>query len=108
MKVVELESRDVQVLKNVIYDSFKKMNLEKVLSKIVFLASNGASVNNGMKSGLIFLLKEGYKWISFIWCCLQLLELGYSFNQFIKPLGQPLIYSCYIYKKIKRKMRELK
>ena len=84
------------------------MNLEKVLSKIVFLASNGASVNNGMKSGLIFLLKEGYKWIYFIWCCSQLLELGYSFNEFIKPLGQSLIYSCYIYKKIKRKMRELK
>ena len=37
------------------------LNLEKVLPKIVFPASDGASVNNGMKLGLIALLKEDYE-----------------------------------------------
>ena len=36
--------------------------LEKVLWKIFFLASNGASVNSRIKSGLIPLLKEDYEW----------------------------------------------
>ena len=44
-----LMNPDAQGLKNIIYDSFKKFNLEKVLSKTVFLASDGASVNSRMK-----------------------------------------------------------
>ena len=64
MRVAELGSQDAQDLKNVIYDSFKKNNFQKVSLKIIFLASDGASVNSGMKSGLMPLLKEDY-WIDF-------------------------------------------
>ena len=97
MKVAELESQDTQGLKKVIYNSFKKINLEKVLSKIVFLESHGTSVNSGMKSGSISLLKKDYEWISFIWCFLHCLELGLkeSLNEFIKPLNQSLIHLYY-------------
>ena len=48
---------------------------ESVLSKIVFLFSDGASVN-GKDSGLIRLLQEDFPWISFIWCFSQRLKLA--------------------------------
>ena len=105
LKVAELESQDTQGLKKVIYNSFKKINLEKVLSKIVFLESHGTSMNSGMKSGSISLLKKDYEWISFIWCFLHCLELGLkeSLNEFIKPLNQSLIHLYYWYKKLSKK-----
>ena len=105
MKVAELGSQDAAGLKNVIYDSFKETNLEKVLSKIVFLASDGASVNSRMKSDLISLLKEDYEWISFVWCFSQHLEfaLKESLNEFIKPLDQSLIHLHCLYKKSSKK-----
>ena len=44
-----LTNPDAQGLKNIINNLFKKFNLEKVLSKTVSLASDGASVNSRMK-----------------------------------------------------------
>ena len=87
----------------------KKINLEKVISKIVFLESDGASINSETKSGLMFLFKEDYQGISFTWCSHRL-ELGLknSLNKFIKPLDQSLIDLYYLYKKSSKKMRELK
>ena len=60
---------------------------ESVLSKIVFLFSDGASVN-GKDSGLIRLLQEDFPWISFIWCFTHRLELALkdALKEFIKPV----------------------
>ena len=44
LRVAELGSQDAQDLKNVIYDSFKKNNFQKVSLKIIFLASDGETV----------------------------------------------------------------
>ena len=57
-------------------DSFKENSLERALEKIIFLYSDGASVNSGKDSGLIKLLQEEYPWISFIWCFSHRLELA--------------------------------
>ena len=77
---------------------------------MVFLASDGASVNIGMKSGLISLLKEDYERISFTWHFSHPLELGLwdSLNKFIKPLDQLLIHLNYLYKKSSKKNARVK
>ena len=41
----------------------KKKNLESVLDKMVFLSSDGASVNSGKKSGMIHMFQEDYEWM---------------------------------------------
>ena len=51
--VTPADSQDAPRLKNAIFATFHKHSLESVLSKIVFLSSDGASVNSGKDSGLI-------------------------------------------------------
>ena len=64
--VASADSQDAPGLKNAIFATFLKHSLESVLSKIVFLSSDGASVNSGKDSRLIRLLEEDFPWISFI------------------------------------------
>ena len=66
--VAPADSQDAPGLKNAIFATFHKHSPESFLSKIVFLSSDGASVNSGKDSGLIRLLQEDFPWISFIWC----------------------------------------
>ena len=47
------DSQDVSGLKQTIFATFRKLLLESVLKKIVFLLVDGASVNCGKDSGLI-------------------------------------------------------
>ena len=69
LTVAELnKSQDAQGLKRALFKSFEDHNIEGILNKIIFLASNEASVNIGLKSGLITLTKQDFEWVSFIWC----------------------------------------
>ena len=61
-------SQDAIGLKSAIISAFERQGLEFVIERMVFLSSNGASVNSGSKSGLIRLFQENYPYISFIWC----------------------------------------
>ena len=83
---------------------------ESVLSKIVFLFSDGASVNSGKDSGLIRLLQEDFPWISFIWCFSHQLELALkgTLKEFVELLDTSLMHLFYLYKKSSKKLRELK
>ena len=56
-------SQDAVGLKEAIKNAFKEKNLESVLDKMVFLSSDGASVNSGKKSGLIRMFQEDYEWM---------------------------------------------
>ena len=49
--VAPADSQDAPGLKNAIFATFHKHSLESVLSKIVFLSSDGASVNSGKDLG---------------------------------------------------------
>ena len=60
------DSQDAPGLKNAIFATSHKHSLESVLSKIVFLSSDGASVNSSKDSGLIRLLQEDFPWIFFV------------------------------------------
>ena len=74
--VAPADSQNAPGLKNAIFATFHKNSLESVLSKTVFLSSDGASVNSGNDSGLIRLLQEDFPWIFFIWCFSHRLELA--------------------------------
>ena len=89
---------------------FINILFEFVLSKIVFLSSDGASVNSGKDSELIRLLQEDFPWISFIWCFSHWLELALkdALKEFIEPVDTSLIHSFYLYKKSSKKHQELK
>ena len=58
--VAPSESQDAPGLKRAITDSFKAHSLESALEKMVFLGSDGASVNSGKNSGLIKLFQEEF------------------------------------------------
>ena len=59
LTVAELtKSQDAQGLKRALFKIFEDHNIEGILNKIVLLALDGASVNSGLTSGLITLLKQ--------------------------------------------------
>ena len=56
-------NQDVPGLKQAIFATFRKNRLELFLKKVVFLTSDGVSVNCGKDSPLIR-LQEDFSWIS--------------------------------------------
>ena len=108
--VAPADSQDAPGLKNAIFATFHKHSLESVLSKIVFLSSDGASVNSGKDSGLIRLLQEDFPWISFICYFSHRLELALkdALKEFAETVDTSLMHSFYLYKKSSKKHRELK
>ena len=106
--VAPTDSQDPPGLKNAIFATFHKHSLESVLSKIVFLSSDGASVNSGKDSGQIRtitrllhsgLLQEDFPWISFIWCFSHQLGLALkdALKEFIEPVDTSLMHLFYLY-----------
>ena len=103
-------SQDAVGLKEAIKNAFKEKNLESVLDKMVFLSSDGASINSGKKSGLIRMFQEDYEWICFIWCFSHRLELALkdSLEEFFDPVDESLRHLYYLYKNSSKKLHELK
>ena len=66
--VAPSDSQDARGLKQAIFAIFRKKMLKLVFNNIVFLVSDGASVNCRKDSRLIKLLQEDFHCISFIWC----------------------------------------
>ena len=84
--------------------------MKDLIPKMVFLASDGASVNSGKNSGIIRLLQEDFPWVSFIWCFSHRLELALKddLKDFIDPVDESLRNLFYMYKMLSKKVRELK
>ena len=59
-------SQDAVGVFDAIKKAFSDNGLEFPLEKIVFLASDGALVNTGMKNGLISLVRKEFPWVGFI------------------------------------------
>ena len=59
-------SQDVNGIFEAIKKAFEKCDLLALLCKLIFLSSDGASVNSGKKSGLILLFREEKEWVAFI------------------------------------------
>ena len=96
-------------MKDAITATFIKHSLESVLEKIIFLVSDGASVNSGQNSGLIKLFQEDLPRLSFIWCFSHRLELALkdALNDYMQPVKTSLMHLFYLYKQSSKEHREL-
>ena len=79
---------------------------------MVFLASDGASVNSGLKNGLITKFQEsGLDWVAFVWCLSHRLELALKDSlgeEHMKEISTCLTNLFYLYKQSSKKLRELR
>ena len=105
LSLQDLRSQDASGIYEAIKKAFTKVGLENCLDKIVFLALDGATVNTGLKNGLIKLIRDDRPWVGFVW-----LELGIkdALSDWIKPVEVNLQYLYYMYEKSSKKLQELK
>ena len=104
------DSQDANGIFDAIKAAFEKHNLSSLLEKLIFLSSDGASVNSGEKSGLLSLFCEQNEWITFIWCfshCLQL-SLKDALKEYTSPVDDSLMYLFYLYKNSSKKTQRAK
>ena len=93
---------------NSIQQAFKdKWLADAIFEKLVYFCSDGASVNRGLKNGLISKLREFYgDFVAFFWC---LTNLNFPSKMHLRaPLWTTLLiflYKCY--KNSSKKWREL-
>ena len=87
-------SEDAPGSKEDIISAFSRHGLNSAIKKMVFLSSDGASVNSGSNSGLIRLFQENYPWLSFVWCFSHRHELSWkdALSEFLKPLDTSLTH----------------
>ena len=65
----DVPSQDAIGIEASIRAAFREHGLENLTDRVVFLASDGASVNSGLKNGLISKFREtGMNWVAFVWC----------------------------------------
>ena len=61
------DSQDARRLKECILSAFENHDMNDLIPKMAFMASDSASVNSGKNSGIIrLLLQEDFPWVSFI------------------------------------------
>ena len=103
-------SQDANGLHECIKTAFQIHGLAEAYEKIVFFASDGSSVNCGIKNGLIMLIKEELPWVSFLWCVAHRLELALkdSLKTWMEPINVCLMNLYYMYQKSSKKLREVK
>ena len=78
---------------------------------MVFLASDGASVNSDLKNGLIAKFRDsGMEWVAFVWCLSHRLELALkdSLSDHMNDISASLVNLFYLYNKSSKKLRELR
>ena len=98
-------SQDAAGIFDAMIAAFQKHNLSSL--KIIFLSSDGASVNSGHKPGLIFLLCENQEWVTFKWCFSHCLELALKdgLKMYTSPVDESLMHLFHLYKNSSKKLR---
>ena len=88
LSLQDLPSQDASGISEAIKKAFTEVGLETCLDKIVFLASDDAVVNTGLKNGLTKLIRDDRPWVGFVWCLAHRLELGIkdALSDWIKPV----------------------
>ena len=77
LSLKDLPSQDATGIMSAITSAFADIGLPELREKMVFLASDGASVNSGVKTGLAVKFREsGQEWLLFVWCLSHRLELA--------------------------------
>ena len=95
-------SQDAEGIFSAIKKAFADEGLEHLLRNIVFLASDGASVNSGIKEGLISLIRKETPREGFVWWFAHRLELALkqTLKQWFEPITTCLMNLYYLYEKL--------
>ena len=104
-------SQDADGIKSAITKAFYDIGMPELKDKMVFLASDGASVNSGIKAGLATKFRvDGIDWLVFVWCLSHQLELALkdSLDDVLAPVKKSLTNLFYLYHKSSKKLRELR
>ena len=108
--VVVPESQDSVGIKQTITDCFQEHGLSDILERIVFIGSDGASVNSGKDSRLVQQFQEEFPYLVFIWCFSHRLErsLEDALKYDMEPINTSLMHLFYMYGKSLKKTCKLK
>ena len=111
-EVMEIDEFDQTApgMLSAIKSAFSRNNLSNLWDKLIYLSSDGASVNCGKDSGLIAQIQEEHEWVLFVWCFSHRLELALkdALSDFTNPVDESLMHLYYLYHKSSKKLRELK
>ena len=105
----DVSSEDADGIKSAIMKAFDDIGMPELKDRMLFFASDGTSVNSGIKTGLATKFRDGIDWLVFVWCLSHQLELALKenlddvFTQFKKSLTNLF----YLYHKSSKKLREL-
>ena len=111
LSLKDLPSQDANGIMPAIIEAFNDVQMPFLKDKLVYLASDGATVNSGTKTGLAVKLREaGASWLVFVWCMSHRIELALkdSLDDAMQPIKKSLtaLFSCY--EKSSKKLRELR
>lgn len=106
----DLSSQDAAGIKEGIKEAFHKKGLDSILSKMVFLSSDGTATNSGLTGGLITLFRRDMPWVAFVWCFSHRLELSLkdALASEFESVEESLRHLFYIYQNSSKKLRELR
>ena len=76
LSLKDLPSQDANRIMSAIIEAFNDVQMPFLKDKLVYLASDGATVNSGTKVGLAVKFREvGASWLIFVWCMSHRIEL---------------------------------
>ena len=102
LSLKDLPSQDAEGIKSAINAEFYGISMPELASKVALFASDGVSVNSGVKSGLAVKFREaGVPWLVFVWCLSHRLELALNdhLEEVMEPAKKCLTNLFYCYEK---------
>ena len=102
-------SQDAEGILQAIKSALEEKGLDELRQKLVFLCTDGASVNSGLKSGLIKQIKDEIPWVAFMWCLSHRLELALKdvLSNWMNQINKCLTNLFHLYKNSSKKLREM-
>ena len=106
----DVSSEDADGIKSAIMKAFDDIGMPQLKDRIVFLVSDGASVNSGIKTGLATKFREdGIDWLVFVWCLSHRLQLALkgSLDDLLTPVKKSLTNLFYLYHKSPKEIKRI-
>ena len=107
----DVPSQDADGVNSAIMKAFGDIGMPELKDRVVFLVSDGANVNGGIKTGLATKFREdGIDWPVFVWCLSHRLELAFknSLDYVLTPVKKSLTNLFYLYHKSSKKLRKFR
>ena len=110
LSLKDLPSQDANRIMSAIIEAFNDVQMPFLKYKLVYLASDGATVNSGTKAGLAVKFRgASASWLVFVWCMSHRIELTLkdSLDDAMQPNKKSSTALFYCYDKSSKEIREL-